>query len=174
LQLPSLPQDVEAPAVQLVAQQTFTLVLLSSVTHWAEVHCPLDVQVAPFARSVDVSVVEESCGADESVDDESVDDESMAPESLLDESATIDESPPLPESTPVSGDVLSPTIMLSPSGPSETVPSSRPPSTGILLRSKSTMSSQPPTINVLLVRTAVSRPHLIERFVFMRVLACKP
>ena len=140
------------PAVQLVAQHTLALVLVSSVTQSPEVHCPPEVQVAPFARSVDVSLVEESWTVEESVDDES-----PVPESLLDESATIDESPPLLESTLVSDEELSP-VMPSPSGPSATVPSSRPPSTGILLRSKSTMSSQPPTINVLLVRTAVSRP----------------
>jgi len=157
------------PAVQLVAQQTLALVLVSSVTHWSEVHCPLDVQVAPFARSVDVSFVEESTDP-VSADEESFDDESMALESWLDESVVIEESPPLPESTLVSDDVLSLVIMPSPSGPSM-VPSSRPPSTGILLRSKSTMSSQPPTISVLQVRTAVSRPHLIERFVFMPVFS---
>jgi len=82
------------------------------------------------------------------------------------ESVTVLESPPpLPEST---GVMLSP-VGLSPVGESDTVTSSRPPSWGIRLRSKSTSSSQPAASMAPQVTPTVTRPHLIARFVFIAV-----
>ncbi len=184
-QLPSLPQEAAPPAVQLVAQQTLALVLVSSVTQAPLVHAPLAVQVAPFASrlpeslasvALPESTLESMCvpvsALDESTLDESTLDESMlglsVPESWL-----VPESPPGLESLPVSDAVLS-VPMLSPSGPSPMVTSSRPPSCGILLRSKSTSSSQPAASIAPHVTAAVTRPHLIERFVFIDVFPEQP
>jgi len=55
---------------------------------------------------------------------------------------------------------------------SSVVPS-RPPSSGILLRSKSTSSSQPGIAATPMVAAAITRPHLIDRFVVIGVLVVK-
>jgi hypothetical protein len=159
------------PAVQLLAQQTLTLVLVSSVTQAPLVHWPPPVQVAPFASRLPESLA--SVALPESTLESMCEPVSALEESMLElesvpESWLVLESPP-----PVSGVVLS-VPMLSPSGPSLKVTSSRPPSCGILLRSKSTSSSQPAASIAPHVTAAVTRPHLIERFVFIDVFPEQP
>jgi hypothetical protein len=166
------------PAVQLVAQQTLTLVLVSSVTQAPLVHWPPTVQVAPFASRLPespASVVLPESTLESMCEPVSALEESTLEESVLElESVPVLESPPELESPPpVSGVVLS-VPMLSPSGPSPMVTSSRPPSCGILLRSKSTSSSQPAASIAPHVTAAVTRPHLIERFVFIDVFPEQP
>jgi hypothetical protein len=53
------------------------------------------------------------------------------------------------------------------------VPSRTPPSCGILLRSKSTSSSQPGIAATATVAAAITRLHFIERFVLIGVLVVK-
>jgi hypothetical protein len=73
---------------------------------------------------------------------------------------------------------VSPPLLVScvaslPVGESCVVPSVSPPSCGILLRSKSTSSSQPGIAATVTVAAAITRLHFIERFVLIGVLVVK-
>jgi len=75
----------------------------------------------------------------------------------------VDVSPPLLESMG---------LVTSPEGESCSVVPSGPPSSGILLRSKSTSSSHPGITATATVAAAITRPHLID-FVLIGVLVVK-
>jgi hypothetical protein len=127
-------------------------------------HCPAPVHAAPFGApaSIDESIVDVSFGASIDVSPgASIVDASITsdPESVIvdpsvgpsDEASIIDVSPPLE----------------SPTGPSGKVPSSSPPSCGILLRSKSTRSSHPVAAPTAPIAAATTSPHLNVRVLFI-------
>ena len=174
-----------APQVPVVVQAAEQQRPVPVVPQTPDVHSPAEVQLAPFAKrpeslasvALPESTLESMCepvsALEESTLEESVLEESVELESWPEPESPTLESPPELESPPVSGAVLS-VPMLSPSGPSPMVTSSRPPSWGILLRSKSTSSSQPAASIAPHVTAAVTRPHLIERFVFIDVFPEQP
>jgi hypothetical protein len=88
-------------------------------------------------------------------------------ESLVDPSAA---EPSLPVDVSVCVDVSDP-VDVSVVESVGVVTSASPPSSGILLRSKSTRSSQPGIAAMATHAAAATRLHLIERFVLIVVLA---